>query len=85
MFNAYMQEINKKKLYNFQFILHTFLFPAPGPKFAQETAVLGFVELCLGVVASETLSYYTRTNIILPQHFINNFSLHTTHISHLTF
>ena len=29
MFSAYMQEVNLKKFYNFQFILLTFLFRAP--------------------------------------------------------
>jgi len=47
---------------------------------AQEFSASRFVELCLGVVVSETSSYFkhTHTHIILSQHFTNNFSLHTT-------
>jgi hypothetical protein len=39
---------------------------------AQEFSVSRFVELCLGVVVSETLSYFTHTNT----------HTHTTHTPH---
>jgi len=33
-----------------------------GPKFAQEIPASGFVDLCLGMVVSETSSYFTHTH-----------------------
>jgi len=51
--------------------------------FAYETPVSEFVQLCHGVVVSEISSFYTH--IILPPHFTNNFSLHTTRSSHTIF
>jgi hypothetical protein len=52
MFSAYMQEVDFNNFYNFQFILLTFLFWTP--MYAQEISVSRFMELCLGVVVSET-------------------------------
>jgi len=52
--------------------------------YAQEISASRFVEWCLGVVVSETPSYFTHTHIILSQHFTNNFSLHSTLYSHTT-
>jgi len=47
-----------------------------GPNFSRKYPHSGFVNLCLGVVLSETSSYFTH--ITLSQHFTNNYSLHTT-------
>jgi hypothetical protein len=58
--------------------------------YAQEISASRFVEWCLGVVVSETPSYFTHTHthahiiIILSQHFPNSFSLYTTLCSHTT-
>jgi hypothetical protein len=68
----------------FEFSIYFTCISVSGPMYAQEISASRFVELCLGVVLSETSSYFTHihththTHIILSQHFSNNFSLHTT-------
>jgi hypothetical protein len=67
--------------------------------YAQEISASRFVELCLGVVVSETLSLslslslshthththtHAHTHTTLSPHFTNNFSLHTTLYTHAT-
>jgi len=61
-----MQEVNFKK---FIILIYFTYISVLGPKFAQEIPASGFVGLCLGVLVSETSSYFTH--IILSQPFTN--------------
>jgi hypothetical protein len=51
MFSAYMQEVNLKKIIMFNLV---YLFSVSDPMYAQEISASIFIELCLGVVVSET-------------------------------
>jgi hypothetical protein len=81
MFIAYMQEVNFKKFYNFQFILLTFCF---GP----DVCTGNFSFKIYGVVpwrGSVRNIILLHTHTILSQNFTNNFFLHTTRSSYLKF
>jgi len=58
-FSAYMQGINLKVL---KFSIYFTYILVSGPMCAQEISVSIFVELCLGVVVSET-SYFLSTSL----------------------
>jgi hypothetical protein len=58
-----MQEVDLKKIIIFSFYF-TYV-SVSGPEFAQEIPASGFVDLCLGVVVSETSSYFTQTSYFL--------------------
>jgi hypothetical protein len=80
IFNAQMQEVDFKKMYNFQFILCTFLFWAPSlhRKFQlQDFWIHALVWWC----QKHHLTSHTH---ILSQHFTKKFFFHTTLYSHAT-
>ena len=85
IFNAYMREVNLKAL---SFSIYFTYISVSGPMYAQEISAARFAELRLGVVVSETSSYYThartRARTHAHTHITNNFSLHTILSSHAT-
>ena len=79
IFSEYIQEVNLK---NFIILISFYLHSCFGPHVCIGNFRLKFLELCLGVVVSETSSYYTH--IILSPNFTNSFSRHNTISSHTT-
>jgi len=62
LFSAYMQEVNLEVL---SFSIHITYVSVSGPMYAQEISASRFVKLCLGMVVSETSSYFTNTSYFL--------------------
>ena len=62
LFSAYMQEVNLEVL---SFSIHITYVSVSGPMYAQEISASRFVKLCLGMVVSETSSYFTHTSYFL--------------------
>jgi hypothetical protein len=83
MFSAYMQEVNFKQFYNFQFILLTFLFRTHVCMGNFSFKIYGVVPWCGSV--RNIILLHTHTHTILSQNFTNNFFLHTTRNSHAKF
>jgi len=77
-----MQEVNlKKKNYNFQFIILTFLFWAPS---SHREFQLQDLWICALAWWCQKYHLTSHTHVIVSQHSANNFSLHTTRHSHAT-
>jgi len=74
-----MQKVNIKNLLIFNSFYLLFCFV---PHVCIGNSNFRICGVCLVVVASETSSHHTH--IILPQHFTDNFSLHTTRYTHAT-
>jgi len=75
-----MQEVNLEVL---SFSIHITYVSVSGPMYAQEISASRFVKLCLGMVVSETSSYFTNTSYFLntsPTTFLfAQPSIHTWH------
>jgi hypothetical protein len=73
LFSAYMQEVS--------FSIYITYVSVSGLMYAQEISASRFVKLCLGMVVSETSSYFTNTsyflNTLLTTFLFTQPSIHT--------